>query len=294
MEDKFFGGSTISDSSKKIYMSKLRSISGEKDLKNLNFLKDTDAVIKRIEELSENPNTQRTAYIAISSVLKDKKPFKKMHDIYHAKMMQLNGKLNKESHKSENTKKKVESVSMDELLQRQKDLMTVLPEIKKKIDLNQFIRLHDLVITSIYTLLPPRRNLDYACMVVGEPTKNPEINYYHNGKFVFNNYKTAGSYKQVEIDVPKELQDILAVWLKYKPTENNHLLLHPDVHPPMHYSANDMTKVLKRAFNNKDMGVSVLRNVFLTTKYGNMTEQLKDDTAKMGTSVAVANSTYIN
>jgi len=182
---------------------------------------------------------------------------------------------------------------MDELLARQKELMAVLPEIKKKCDTAQFMRLHDLVVTSLYTLLPPRRNLDYSSMVVDVPVPGADLNYYHQGKFIFNVYKTKGAYQQQVVDVPTELQEILKVWLKYKPKEEKHLLIHPDVSPPTPYTANEMTKVLKRAFNNPNVGVSVLRNVFLSAKYGTVTKQLKEDSEKMGTSVEVAQSTYI-
>jgi hypothetical protein len=290
--DKIYGGSTLADSSKKMYTSKLRKIAGTKDLTNLNFLKDTDAVTKKIEALSLNPNSRRSSYIAIVTALKNKKPYKKVYDTYHAAMMGLNTQLNKEPHKDETTKKKQENVTMEELLSRQKALMSVLPEVKKKCDTAQFMRLHDLVVTSLYTLLPPRRNLDYSSMVVDAPSSTDK-NYYHNGKFIFNLYKTKGAYQQQVIDVPSDLQEILKVWLKYKPKEDKHLLIHPDVSPPTAYTANEMTKVLKRAFNNPNMGVSVLRNVFLTTKFGAATKELKDDVAKMGTSVDVAQSTYI-
>ena len=105
--DKIYGGSsTLADSSKRMYFSKLRKIAGTKEIPNLNFLKDVDAVTKKIEAMSENPNSRRSCYIAIVSALKDKKPYKKAYAAYHAAMMGLNSKLNKDPHKDETTKKK--------------------------------------------------------------------------------------------------------------------------------------------------------------------------------------------
>jgi hypothetical protein len=296
--DKIFGTeSTLSEGSKKLYLSKLRSISGQKEIKNLLFLKDTEAVIKAIEAKSDNPNTQRTAYIAVCNVLKDKKPFKKQYDKYHEKMMELNGTLNKESHKSDKTKEKQENVSMDKLVDRHEELMKLLPEIKKKKKIlpDDLLNVFHLLVTSLYTMLPPRRNKDYQEMVVAEPSQDKELNYYHNGKFYFNNYKTKTAHGQQIINVPTELQEIITVWLKIKPS-SPYLLVFP------HWTAtegipitksNDMLSVIRKSFDNKDVGVSVLRNVYLTSKYGKMSKELKADTEAMGTSVQVANSTYI-
>jgi len=297
--DKIFGTeSTLSEGSKKLYMSKLRSISGEKEIKNLNFLKDTEAVIKTIEEKSDNPNTRRTSYIAVCNVLKDKKPFKKQNDIYHKKMMELNDQLNKESFKSDKTKEKQENVSMDKLVERHDELMKLLPEIKKKKKImpEDLVNIFNLLVTSLYIMLPPRRNKDYQTMVVADPTENKELNYYHNGKFYFNNYKTKSAHGQQVIDVPPELQEIITVWLKIRNKTDPHLLVFPrwacSTGEPITES-NDMLKVIRYAFDNKDVGVSVLRNVYLTSKYGKMSKELKQDAHDMGTSIGVANSTYI-
>lgn len=287
-----FGGASITDSSKKVYMSKLKKLTEDNKIpQNLNFLKDTDKMIEKIENI-ENPNTRRSYWIAVVSVLKDKKPFKKYYDVYHEKMMGINSVLNKESFKTEKTKEKQSNIKMEDLLARQKELMSVMEEVqkKRKITDEQYNKLHDLVVTSLYTLVPPRRNLDYSAMIVGEPTENKELNYYHNGKFYFNNFKTKKTGQQI-IDVPQELQSILKLWMKFKRGEDKHLLLNTSTNTP--YEAYAINHVLKKAFNNDNVGVSVLRNVFLTNKYGDNMKELKKDTEEMGTSVQMAQNVYI-
>jgi hypothetical protein len=288
-----FGGSTITDSSKKIYLSNLKRLTDDnKPPTNLNFLKDTTKIIEKIEKI-ENPNTRRSYWIAVVSVLKDKKPLKKYYDVYHEKMMGINSVLNKESFKTEKTKAKQETIKMEDLLARQKELMSIVEEIqkKRKITDEQYNKLHDLVITSLYTLLPPRRNLDYSAMIVGEPTENKELNYYHNGKFYFNNYKTKGAYKQQIIDVPQELQNILKIWIKFKKGEDKHLLLNILTNTP--YEAYAINRIIKKAFNNNNVGVSALRNVYLTDKYSDISKEMKKDVTSMGTSLTVASNVYI-
>ena len=291
---ELFGGSTISEGSKKTYTSKLKKLNGDKTPTDLLFLKDTKTVLEQIEKIS-NPNTRRSSLIAVVSVLKDNKKYKKEYEIYHTEMMKINAILNKTSHKSEATKEKQDKVSMTEILAIQKELQAILPTIKgkKKITDEQLKELHDLVITSIYTLLPPRRNLDFSEMTIGLPTEDKTKNYYHKGQFTFNTYKTAGQdHKQQIVEVPKELQDILKIWIKFKPKDNDYLLV--KIPSNDKYKANEMTALLKKVFKNDNMGVSVLRNIFLSDKYSDAMKDLKKDTEAMGTSTGTAMGTYIN
>jgi len=54
----------------------------------------------------------------------------------------------------------------------------------------------------------------------------------------------------------------------------------------------DITRILNKIFG-KNIGSSMLRNMYLSNKYSNVIDELKDDTASMGTSLEVALSTYI-
>ena len=54
----------------------------------------------------------------------------------------------------------------------------------------------------------------------------------------------------------------------------------------------DITKILNKIFG-RNIGSSMLRNIYLTSKYGTMMTNLKKDTTDMGTSVDVAIGTYI-
>jgi len=56
--------------------------------------------------------------------------------------------------------------------------------------------------------LPPRRSLDYGLMKIKDYDIKTD-NYYKNGKFYFNKYKTAERYGTQSIDVPKDLQILI-------------------------------------------------------------------------------------
>ena len=290
---ELFGGSTISAGSKKTYTSKLKKLNGDKVPTDLLFLKDTKTVLEQIEKIP-NPNTRRSSLIAVVSVLKDNKKYKKEYEMYHTEMMKINAILNKTSHKSEATKEKQDKVNMNDILAIQKELGEIIPIIKgkKKITEEQLKQLHDLVIVSLYTIQSPRRNLDYSEMTIGLPTEDKTKNYYHKGQFIFNTYKTAGQdHKQQIVEVPKELQDILKIWIKFKPKDNDYLLV--KIPSNEKYKANEMTALLKKVFKNDNMGVSVLRNVFLTETFGDAVNKLKEVSEEMGTSMGTVLGTYI-
>ena len=57
-------------------------------------------------------------------------------------------------------------------------------------------------------------------------------------------------------------------------------------------NSNDITKILNSAFG-ANVGASLLRNIYLSNKYGDVINDLKTDTAAMSTSVDMALNNYI-
>ena len=57
-------------------------------------------------------------------------------------------------------------------------------------------------------------------------------------------------------------------------------------------NSNDITKILNRVFG-KRVGSSLLRNIYLTSKYADVIEDLEEDAANMSTSVDTALNHYI-
>jgi hypothetical protein len=291
---ELFGGERLkplAEGTIKTYMIKLKKLNDNKTLTDLKFLKDTEGILAKVNKI-DNPNTRRSSIIAIVSVLKDNKKYKKEYDIYHKYMMDINGILNKESFKSEKTKEKHKEVNMDELYKNYDELKKVITDIgkKRKITEEQYEKLRILMIQSLYILVAPRRLLDYTVMIIDKPTEDKSFNYYYDGKFYFNNYKTKGTYKQQIIDVPNELQEIIKIWLKYKSKDNNYLIVKKSGTP---YTTPELSSEIKIIFNNPSMGISVLRGEYLTNKYGSLSKEMKKDVKDMGTSLAVANDVYI-
>jgi hypothetical protein len=127
-------------------------------------------------------------------------------------------------------------------------------------------------------------------MVVDKPQENQTTNYYYQGKFYFNRFKTAKTYKQQIVDVPSELNEIIKLYLKHKKGDTNKLLVNVKGIP--FKSSTDITIRLNKIFDKK-VSSSMLRKVFLTSKYGSIINELGEDTTNMGTSVGTALNNYI-
>jgi Ca2+-binding EF-hand superfamily protein len=156
------------------------------------------------------------------------------------------------------------------------------------------------MVLSLFTKIPPRRNIDYTLMKVSTDMSDMKFNYLDASKkqFVFNNYKTQKKYSQVIVDIPDDLWSVIKEYIRYHPFKNQMKNKKHDVFFLVDYNnknlsnSNDITKILNRAFGQR-VGASMLRNLYLSHKYGDMVGELKDDAAAMSTSVNVAMTNYI-
>jgi hypothetical protein len=137
-------------------------------------------------------------------------------------------------------------------------------------------------------------------MKISNNMSDDKFNYLDIDKqqFIFNNYKTNGTYNSVVIKIENELMQVISLYLSNHPEKSKLKNKNYDVHfLKTFYNENiiksqDITRILNKIFG-KSVGSSLLRNMYLSNKYGDMVEELKKDTKNMATSVDVALSTYI-
>jgi hypothetical protein len=299
--DPFSNKPDISASSRKLYAHNLSKLNKGKPIKNLNFLAPA-SVLEGLKEM--NPNTRRTYLIAVVSALKGRPEakHKKLYTRYYDELMKLNGELKNNTTKSETQKENW--MGQDEVVSKCNEMKSVLNEIgnRKKITADEYERLLQLVVLSLYCLQAPRRNKDYIDMMVVKKTPDDTAENYLNiadWEWVFNNYKTAKKYEQKVLPVPEELKDIIKVYLAHHPEAKElkkklpapvPFLVHQDGRALQ--TSTDMTRMLNRIFSGK-VGSSMLRNIFLTSKYGDSQKELAADTDAMGTSSETAMNNYI-
>ena len=159
----------------------------------------------------------------------------------------------------------------------------------------------DYVISSIYTLIPPRRIGDYSIM------KSIQIEHYNNLSiiqkkknnyilvkkkklyFIFFNYKTSRYYGKQEFEIKGILKNILLQWIKINPS--NDFLINRN---NLSLSSNNLGKIITNIFSNEkhpNISINILRHSFITNKFKiieNLKER-KEIAIKMGNSVFIQN-----
>jgi hypothetical protein len=289
----------LAPSSMKLYNANFMKLNDGKPVLTFKFLIDIPTIIDKIKDYK--PNTQRNYLIAITSLMGDlsknnPKKYARAYKDYSALLDKYNTELKDQTAKTDTEKdnwltpeKKAEVISSCE---------AILPEVakKRKITENQYNRLLECVVLSLYTKVPPRRNQDYQFMRVVS-SYNPELpnetNYLdlQNKKFIFNKYKTQGAYKQQVQEIPEDLFDILKLYLKLKPKNSTNDFI-TDYEGSPFIQINSITRILNKIFDAK-VGASMLRKLYLSDKYSKVMEDLKADTSAMGTSVDTAKNNYI-
>lgn len=299
--DEIFSTKQITESSKKLYCSNLKRLNGGQEVKDFKFLLNIEKIAEIIKD--SKPNTQRNYYIVICSVLgelkKDNKKHEKLYNAYYKILTALNISL-----KDQTAKTDVENanwISQDAIQDKLTSKMEILKEIskKRKINKEQFERLLDLIILGLYTLQPPRRNIDYLNMFILTNAYNAEShgttkNFLDlvNKTFILNNYKTAGTYKTQIVPINEELFNIIKLYIKLRGLKESNIPFLVDYESNPILESNALTKKLNNIFEKK-IGSSMLRKMYLTNKYSKVMEDMKEDAENMGTSVGVAQTNYI-
>jgi hypothetical protein len=289
----------ITESTAKLYVKNLYTLN-EGPYKNFSFLKNTEDIMDKLSKYAEG--TKKTFLATIVSVLnlKPSTTYKKAI-AYYTELMNEKAKEHREKENShEKSEKQAESwMEWDEVLEKKNQLKEEAKKFwnNKIITERQYNRLLDLVVLSLYTDIPPRRN-EYQDMdlVSSYSTLMPSNrNYLDWGakKFIFLKYKTAKTYAKQEIDISDndELLETLNGYIKHHPLIPNGKMTKNVSVPFLVYAdgkpfekVNCITRILNRIFG-KSVGSSMLRHIYLSSKYGGLVEEQKEDADAMGHSL---------
>lgn len=173
------------------------------------------------------------------------------------------------------------------------------------------------IISQLFTLFPPRRNLDYTEMKICSnysPDMSKEFNYLvihmKRGdviqenpkrvsmkivmKFIFNRYKTDGVYKQKIFDVPDDLTEVLKSYIKQNDIKDDQFLLTTRTGGKLR--SDDITDALHKVIAP---GVSsqMLRHMYLdkynTPERESVIRDMMGDAEIMGHSISTQQNIYV-
>jgi hypothetical protein len=285
----------LGDSSKKLYTRNLIKLNDGKQIEDLTFLKD----IKKVKEMIKDyaPTTQRSYIIAACVVLSSQKD-ETLYNIYYKELSQMNNDLKNNTSKTETQKENW--ISQDEVEEVFNKLLSDAKKIKKPKNKTEYNKYLNLMVLAFFTQIAPRRPNDYAQLFIASNYDDKTKNYIdiENNKLIFNVYKTSKTYHEIIIDIPRELMMIVKMYVNVQPILKqklknkkylNEFLLDNDNEG---FNSNNITKLLNKIFNG-NVSASLLRNIYLSSKYSKVIKELSDDTKNMSTSNDVALSNYI-
>jgi integrase len=288
----------IAESTAAQYLRSLYALNDRQPFKNLAWTKKYEDIQRRIDGYAESTRASLyTVLVSALSLFASKPAYKAAHAHWTAAMNDAEAQKKATAASSPHTKTEKQAdnwMSWDEVASKASALSTEVSSFlsSKHLTPAQWDRLTDCVVMALYTMMPPRRNADFFHMWVvrkmpAEPDRSK--NYYDasTGRFHFHKYKTSKTYGEQVEEAPEGLRGLLREFIRHHPlaggkTREFRLLVRADGTPPA--SDNAITRILNRLFGKK-VGSSMLRHIYLSSKYGDQVAEMEADAAAMGHSV---------
>ena len=250
---------------------------------NLNKFEKTSQVLEHLKDMP--PNKRKTILSALV-VITNEKPYRDL-------MMDDVRDYNKTVETQTKTDTQKENwITGDGIQEIYLELKTNADALYKKKSLtpSDLQQIQNYIIMSLLggMYVPPRRSKDFVDFKIKGVDKSKD-NFLDKNKMVFNSYKTAKTYGQQTLDMPKELKSILTKWIKVNPTE--YLLFDQNMNQ---LSSVKLNQRMNKIFGKK-ISVNQMRHTYLSDKYAKTSEESKKlaaDMTAMGSSKNMAD-TYI-
>jgi integrase len=246
----------------------------DKEYKLDNFDKD-DIILKHLTNM---PYNKRKTILASLSVLTQNKN-------YNTQMLKDIHMYNDNEMKQEKTPEQEENMISPEEVQKvfshleQHAKVCLKKDLLSPTDVNNVMKWVMIALTG-GIFQAPRRSVDFGNMKwKNYDTEKDNYVDIKNGKFVFQNYKTAKQYDKQENEISKPLKLILNKW--FKVCDCDYVLFDNKKQP---LTSPQMTHRLNEIFGKK-ISTSMLRHIYATKKFGNVSlKELATTATEMGNS----------
>ena len=177
------------------------------------------------------------------------------------------------------------------------------PITRDQIDNDSYLRLRDFVIAAFYLYPFYNQDVDFGIMRndlanirllnVGKKKKfnyDKTKNYFLPGQelIILNDYKTSRTGGEVRLIIPSFMSNLLSKWVKFLELDGDEYLF-PGV------SKHDITIILRRItklLTGIPLGSQMLRKIYVTNKFGDISEQKEKIAKSMGHSVEMQDRAY--
>jgi len=259
----------IKDASLNAYVISLKKINNDKEIKNIDFLKNVEHVQEKLKDLKLT--TKKNRYTAILVLLRAVGKQDKLIEEYRKILDELTSQYFKEislNKKTDNQEKNW--ISLKEL---KKIMNSYAEEVKgrdlknkNKLNPKEKVILQSYLLSALYLLIPPKR-LDYNVKIVKKKDEIKDDDNYllneskNNKTFIIQDYKTSDKYGTQEFIVPKKLNSIINLWLKFN--DSGFLLIN---NRGGRLSSNGLGKMIAKVFapSGKQITLNLLRKITIS------------------------------
>ena len=278
---------SLTNNSLRTYVSILANLH-DKHLKGSSFNLDyfSDNLVAILNYLKDVEPTTRKTVLSALFVLTN-------NPLYREKMIE-DCKIVNDNYKNQNKSEKEVAnwITTEEIKAKYDGLHTKVLKMFKKTAVADTSTIVEYLLIAllggILPSLPPRRSLDMALLKIRNYNLLTD-NYYKSGKLYFNKYKTSQKYGLQTLSVPEELNKIIKKWIKINDTD--YLLFSTNGNQ---LSSPQITRILNKIFDGKNISVDMLRHIYLTNYYKDMPSlrEMEAVAADMGHTIQTA-MTYI-
>lgn len=290
----------------KQYETNLKKLKKMFNSEDYDFLSDSDKVMDKIKDLHyTSQRNHLNAIIVLLMALNSDKKFDKLLEKYSKIRDDFNDKYTDDQKTGIiSDKQSANFTTIEAVYEMINKMGEELKPIKKKETLSNKEKslLQAYILFNIYARLPMRNDMSGAEAIQkrvynklseeDKKAKNYLVVEKSNMFFVLNKYKTSKKYEELKIDLPKDLKKLLRYYLKIN---GMGVLFTTSTGKPITRNGltQFLTKYSMKYMDGKKISTTILRKIYLSSKYGDMKEELEKDNKVMGHSKEVALDSYV-
>ena len=283
----------------KQYVTNLNKLKKLFDTDNYDFLSDTDKVMEKVSDLHylSQRNILNAVVVLLMALNHDEK-YDKLLEEYGKLRDGLNDKYSDEQKSGViSDKQSANFATIEEVYDMINQMATELKPIKMKTELTkkEFSLLQAYTLFNIYARMPMRNDVAgmeaiqkraYNKLSVDEKKAENFLVVEKNGLFfVLNKFKTQAKYEQLNLPIEdKSLKKIIRFYLKHN---GMGVLFKTSTGKPI--TRTELSKLLikfSKKYMNKSISTTLLRKIYLSSKYGDMKKEMEADSKVLGHDVA--------
>jgi hypothetical protein len=293
----------------KQYVNNLNKLKKLFDSEDYDFLKEPDELMDKISELHYlSQRNMLNAIIVLLMALNHDEKYDDLLEKYGKLRDEMNDKYSDEQKSGIISDKQSKNFATTEevfemINKMAEDLKPIKKKTKDNITKKEMQLLQAYTLFNIYARMPFRNDvagmiaINQAAYKKLSDEEKKENNYLvvpSKGQiyFVLNKYKTSKKYE--ELDLPIEDPNLRKILRYYLKMNGMGILFKTSTGKPL--TRIELSKVLlkfSKAYMGKSISTTLLRKIYLSSKYGNMKEELEKDNKVMGHSKQVALDTYV-